>query len=347
MSDLARLHLENLTAFESLDLDFSPGVNVLLGANGTGKTHLLKVLYAACAITTGEDRDKSFGVKLRNVFAPLDGRVGRLARRRPTSVGARIRVARRNGSELAAEFSNHTDAPERMTLAGEIDWKAIPLESAYIPVKEMLAHAPGFLATLSRRELAFEEIYPDIIKRAYLPKLMGPVGPDRRRLLETLRKTIAGHVVVRGEHFFLRDRRGNLEFALLAEGLRKLAMIWLLIQNGTLLSGSVLFWDEPEANLNPSLLGQVVRVLLELQRMGVQVFLSTHNYVLLKEFDLQKEDADSIRYISLYRNGSDSVSAETADSYSSIAPNAIAETFDGLYDREVRRSLGGIGRARA
>ncbi|HOL65602.1 MAG TPA: hypothetical protein PLB97_09770 [Accumulibacter sp.] len=26
-----------------------------MGANGTGKTHLLKVLYAACAVTVGED----------------------------------------------------------------------------------------------------------------------------------------------------------------------------------------------------------------------------------------------------------------------------------------------------
>ena len=45
---LTRVELENFTAFRSLKLDLCPGVNVLVGANGTGKTHLMKVCYAAC-----------------------------------------------------------------------------------------------------------------------------------------------------------------------------------------------------------------------------------------------------------------------------------------------------------
>ncbi|CAK0764160.1 putative CASPASE_P20 domain-containing protein [Gammaproteobacteria bacterium] len=36
------------------DQTFSPDVNILIGANGTGKTHFLKVLYSACTITGGE-----------------------------------------------------------------------------------------------------------------------------------------------------------------------------------------------------------------------------------------------------------------------------------------------------
>ena len=46
---ITRVKLENFTVFESLDLEPSPGINVLVGANGTGKTHLMKVCYAACA----------------------------------------------------------------------------------------------------------------------------------------------------------------------------------------------------------------------------------------------------------------------------------------------------------
>ena len=45
---LTRVQLERFTAFTHLDLEVSPGINVLIGANGTGKTHLLKVCYAAC-----------------------------------------------------------------------------------------------------------------------------------------------------------------------------------------------------------------------------------------------------------------------------------------------------------
>ena len=161
-------------------------------------------------------------------------------------------------------------------------------------------------------------------------------------MLKVLQRAIDGKVVTKGEYFFLKNKQGDLEFTLLAEGMRKLALIWLLIQNGTLLSGSVLFWDEPETNLNPTLIGDVVEVILELQRLGVQVFLTTHNYVLLKEFDLRKKKDDQIRYLSLYRDESQTIVANASDSYLEINPNAIIATFSDLYDRELKRSLGDI-----
>ncbi len=341
MSKITHIKLQNLTAFEQLDQAFSPGVNVLIGANGTGKTHLLKTLYAACAITVGEDVEKGFGLKLRSVFNPYEGRVGRLARRQSTSIKTRIVITREGGSKLTADFSNHTNKVEDIRVTGEVSWQKEPLESAYIPVKEMLAHAPGFLATASKREIAFEEVYVDIIKRAFLPKLTGPTDRDRKRLLTALQKAIEGKVVAKGEYFFLKNNQGDLEFTLLAEGMRKLALIWLLIQNGTLLSGSVLFWDEPEANLNPSLMGEVVEVILELQRLGVQIFLSTHNYVLLKEFDLRKKRSDAIRFISLFRDESENVVGQSSDTYRGVDPNAISDTFADLYQRDISRALKG------
>lgn len=341
MTKLTRIKLENLTAFGAMEQAFSTGINVLIGANGTGKTHLLKTLYAACAITVGEDVDKGFGIKLGNVFKPYEGRIGRLSRRQTGSVTTRIAVTREGGARLTAKFSNHTNKAEDISVSGEASWKKSALESAYIPVKEMLAHAPGFLATASKREIAFEEVYVDVIKRAFLPKLLGPTDKKRTRLLAVLQKAIEGKVIVKGEHFFLKSTQGDLEFTLLAEGMRKLALIWLLIQNGTLLAGSVLFWDEPEANLNPALMGEVVEVILELQRLGVQVFLSTHNYVLLKEFDLRKKADDAIRYISLFREGAGAVIGRSGETYRDVDPNAIADTFADLYRRDIDRAFKG------
>ena len=340
MSGIKSLKLKNLTAFEKLDLKFSPGVNVLIGENGTGKTHLLKVLYTACAITEEKDREKGFGAKLRNVFNPYEGRIGRLARRVDVSSKVSIVVETTDNAILSATFSNHTDRAEKVSVTGEDAWGRNSITGVFIPVKEMLAHAPGFRALYAKREIAFEEVYPDLVDLAFLPKLKGPTDNPRKRLLVELQKAIEGKVVVKGEHFFLQNNQGDLEFSLLAEGIRKLALIWLLIQNGTLQNGSVLFWDEPEAHLNPARLGDVVGIILELQRLGVQVFLSTHNYVLLKEFDLMKKDGDKVSYISLYRetNGS-GVTASTSDNYDGIEPNAISDTFGSLYDREIERSV--------
>lgn len=52
-------------------------------------------------------------------------------------------------------------------------------------------------------------------------------------------------------------------------------------KNGMLEKGSVLFWDEPEANINPKYIPIIVDLLLVLSRSGVQIFVSTHDYFLV------------------------------------------------------------------
>ena len=105
----------------------------------------------------------------------------------------------------------------------------------------------------------------------------------------------------------------------------------------------MLFWDEPETNLNPKLFGVVMDILLELQRAGMQVFLATHDYVVLKELDLRKTNADDVTFHSLYRDeaGGDIV-WKTTSNYFDIHPNAITEAFDDIYDRDIERSLAGV-----
>ena len=343
MGKITRLQLENFTCFEKLGLEFSEGVNVLMGVNGTGKTHILKVLYAACAITVGEDRGKYLSTELCSIFNPFVNGLGRLSRR-PIEQGqeTKIKIFRDNGVTLDLLFLPRSDDYylTEHEEKGSPKWSEESLESVYIPVKEMLAHAPGFISLNHKREISFEEVYVNVITQAYLPKLRKLPNLEYEKIFRELGKAINGEVILKGEHFFLKNEQGELEFSLLAEGVRKLALIWLLIQNGSLNPGSILFWDEPEANLNPSLLGLVVETLLELQRQGVQIFLTTHNYVLLKEFDLRKKKDDSVRYISLFReNDSDPVSSHSTDEYLAINPNAIAGTFSDLYKRDISRAL--------
>jgi predicted ATPase len=335
MSKITLLSLKAFTAFSDFYQVFSPGINILIGPNSTGKTHILKTLYTACAITIGEDSEKGFATKLKNIFNPHDSQISRLSRKPfNDNIVTQIDIIRDNTLKLGFLIDKYQNLGHLFV----DEWQKKPLDSAYIPVKEILAHAPGFVATTSKRELAFEDIYPDIIKRAFLPKLKEiPVG--YANLVSSLQKSIGGKVTQKGEYFFIENEHGELEFTLLAEGLRKLALLVLLIQNGTLQPGSILFWDEPEANLNPALMGQVVEVILELQRLGVQVFLATHNYVLLKEFDLRKKPEDAIRYISLFRDDSGAVAAQATDTYSLIQPNPISDTFADLFQRDMARAL--------
>jgi len=43
---IQKVLIENLTVFEKFNMEFSAGINVFIGENGTGKTHLLKFMYA-------------------------------------------------------------------------------------------------------------------------------------------------------------------------------------------------------------------------------------------------------------------------------------------------------------
>ncbi len=336
---LTRVKLENFTAFKSLDLELSPGINVLVGANGAGKTHIMKACYAICDISK---TPVTSGGKLIRVFLPSGLEVGRLVKRggeNNIKTGASVRIDVDREEYRTFKFNPYSpglDAPIPS------DRMPPPIESVYIPVKEMLANAPGFRSLYARREIHFEEIYSDILDHAYLPPLR---KPGNKRLLEKLQGSIGGEVVIKGEEFFLHTEQGLLEFTLLAEGFRKLGLLWLLIRNGSLQKDSVLFWDEPETNLNPKLLGTVIDVLLELQRGGVQIFLATHNYVVLEEIHLRQKEEDDVAFHSLYRDEeTGEIACNTSNHYLGIHPNPIAEAYDSIYDRMIERNLGGIGR---
>ena len=38
---IKRIKFQNYTVFEDQQMEFSPGINVIIGENGTGKTHLM------------------------------------------------------------------------------------------------------------------------------------------------------------------------------------------------------------------------------------------------------------------------------------------------------------------
>lgn len=330
-----RIKLDQFTAFGKLDVECSPGINVFIGANGTGKTHLMKVAYAASDISQTKI---NFATKLNNVFLPSNHALGRLVKRSKKSTRCAAEIYQ-DEKKLRISFSNHATVNKSATIIGAKSWMEKPIKSVFIPVKEMLSNAPGFRSLYNSREIHFEEIYADIIDRAYRPALRGPIDKDRKKLLNKLQEIIDGKVLLKNEEFFLKNKQGNLEFTLLSEGMRKLGLLWLLIQNGTLLSGSILFWDEPETNLNPKLFGPLMEILLQLQRAGVQIFISTHDYVILKELDLRKKKEDNIVFHSLYRNDKEEINIESTKDYLRINHNAILQTFSDLYDREIERSL--------
>ena len=337
---LTRIRLERFTAFEHLDLNLSPGINVFIGANGTGKTHLLKVAYSACDFNVIESDiiipERHFREKLTRVFLPYRNDIGRLVKHSGAYHEGVVEV-------WYGDQQFRVSVSKKGTGGGSLhnlDWPYGTIKSVFIPAKEVLANAPGFRSLYRQREIHFEETYSDIVDRAYLPALREDIDDARSRLVNCLETAVGGRVTVAGEEFFLANGDGDIEFTLLAEGLRKLGLLCLLVRNGTLPSGSVLFWDEPEANLNPGLFKVVVDALLQLQRLGVQVLMATHDYAILKELELLMNESDEVCFHVLYRNSEGELSCESAARPFELQRSPIAEAFTSLYDREIERSLG-------
>ncbi|WP_419149210.1 AAA family ATPase [Pseudoalteromonas 'SMAR'] len=322
------LYLENFGAFKEAKLSFSQGINVFIGENGTGKTHLMKLVYCM------QQQSSSSGLqqKLINVFRPSLGQVSRLVRRKKGSTHAKIILRDTSGNSKRLEFNNTRH--KSFELTGSLDASSDPV---FIPVKEVLSFAPGFISLYDKYELSFEEIYYDIIKQAYLPARKGMPLKDEAPILELIRKTVGGKVSISGDEFQLKSGNSKLEMSLVAEGHRKLALIWQLIHNGSMFSNNTLFWDEPEANLNPSLMQYVAKILVMLAERGVQIFLATHNYAFLKELDFAQ--ANNISYFALEKT-SDGVEPHAFSKYDSVTPNKIADEYLRLYDLEVINSLG-------
>ena len=334
---LTRIYLEGFTAFERLELELNAGINVFLGSNGTGKTHLLKVAYTACELTrvSPEAITEAYVYdKLTRIFLPSGYSVGRLIKF-PTEDPVAIMEVCQAERKIRILVST-----KRFQSVDEVGWCGNTIPSVFIPSKEMLSHGPGFRSLYAYREIHFEEIYNDILERAYLPPLRKPLDDARQLALKDLENALGGRIVVENEEFFLKNEDSDVEFSLLAEGMRKLGLLWLLVRNGTLPDGSVLCWDEPEANLNPQLVSIVIKVLLQLQRQGVQILIATHDYAILKELELLMDENDDVRFHALYRAADGEVRCESAARPFELAHSPIAEAFTALYDREIERSLG-------
>lgn len=100
-------------------------------------------------------------------------------------------------------------------------------------------------------------------------------------------------------------------------------MLARLIATGSLLDQGVLFWDEPESNLNSKLVRGVAESILQICSHGVQIFVATHSLFLLRELEtLLKEErfADiGQRYFALSPNA-DGVEVQQGDSLDDVGP---------------------------
>ncbi len=353
---IKRLELENFTAFSCLDIDFSPKINVLIGENNTGKTHLLKAAYGICKaailLKNSHERDRErFGVKLTEpflrLFLPLDGRLGKMHKHGAKS-HARLGAHLAREEKIAATFSKNSKS---LTIRLPGSYEPYEFNAVFIPTKEVLSFMKGFNSLYEKYEVSFDRTYQDICLLLDLPPLRAEVLHEKAKwAMEEIETICGGRFIFHGGGK-VTFKAENTEYSAnaIAEGFRKMGILSRLLETGAIQPGisGPLFWDEPEANLNPGMMKLLVGILLELSRGGQQVILATHDYVLLKWFDLiaDEGEGDHIRYHSLYRDlDTREIKIASTDNYIDIAPNPIGDAFSNLIDQQIENDMGNLGK---
>jgi energy-coupling factor transporter ATP-binding protein EcfA2 len=337
------LKLHNFTAFADAEFAFVGGINAYAGVNGSGKTHILKLLYALQkhqVLAPDSSNREPFDVTLMSVFKPDS--LGRLVRRQRGRQECDVEATWVN-TPLAFHLASNS---KQVELGATWKLKYAPI---LIPAKDILGHSVNFVdaydtvTTSGGQWLDFDVTYRDLFTHANPDVPKGPTPDSQKVLLDLLRKQMSGTVTKsKSGRYYLKDATGQIEFALVAEGWRKLGLLWTLIRNGSLTQGSVLYWDEPEANLNPSMFPVIAEILATLAATGTQLHIASHSYAFLKELEFEScQKRIDIRLFALDRTNTNGVTVKPVSKFVELEPNPILDEYDRLYRRTIREAFPG------
>ena len=331
---LDKIIMKNFSVFSDMEMPLSSGINVFIGSNGTGKTQLLKAVYGCCELT--EERRDSFIACFQ-----LNAKTKSLAR--DINV-PRCHFSLHSNRQEAKIVYNHMlgvsgENTSRISYENSIFLQKV--NAVYLPVKDMLTHSRGLLAMAQKyTDFPFDKTLLDSVDRASRWGLKEP-PLLARKVLPVLEQLIDGRVMLDSDEFYIVKQNGRkVNFELEAEGLKKIGILWQLLMNETISEGTVLLWDEPEANLNPEFLPMIADCLLELSRADVQILLSTHSYVLAKYLEIRAQKTDAISFHSLYKNPCGLVCDEQNRSFGTLQHNAIMTAFEALMDEIYAEKVG-------
>jgi hypothetical protein len=286
---LTSAKLQRFGPIQELRWDGLSRINTVTGDNGSGKTFLLKALYSA--VRTVEETGR--GHDPRTVEAVLfdklywtfqTGRIGDLVKKGadgPLSFEMTLdgrRFGYSFGKDTSRSISNvHGEAPRREA------------NSVFLPAKEVLSLTDVILKTREQDQLfGFDDTYLDLARALQISRQKGRnylhFAESRQRLEEIVGGRAEYDEKSKRWHF----RQGSARYAIevTAEGIKKIAILDMLLGNRYLTPESIIFIDEPEAALHPSAVVKFLEIIARLAGRGIQFFVATHSYFVIKKLYL-------------------------------------------------------------
>jgi predicted ATPase len=337
--------LENMAAFKKLEWQPLERINLIIGENDTGKTYLLKILYCLARsleefqkTSTGPSRtwQDVLTNKLLWTFQPPNWQLNQLILKGEEH----LRVSA-HFYDIPLQFILTDQTTKPLSEISDLIQSCPQFNSLFIPPKEILSAFDAIAATREQLEIpGFDDTFFDLIKALRLPVTRGKIQ-DTQEAMVILDKILkSGEIQFDKQGFIFKRDQTQYAMSETAEGIKKLGLLQTLIRNRKIKQGTILFIDEPEVNLHPKAIVGLVEMLFHLARVGIQIYIATHSYFILKRFELfAREYNERIPVCSISRNEKKCLQAEFYDLRDGMPPNPITDVSVELYEQEVRLDI--------
>lgn len=276
--------IDNLGPISKMTSGNLSGINLIIGPNQSGKTFLLKALYAALKTIEQYKRGKEnrldkeiLSDKLYWTFQASE--LGSIVRKGQNAMSFSMKSDKKE--EFACSFGPST------TKMANIDKNSFAPRSSntvFIPAKEILSIRDIIIEAKEDNQFGFEEPYSDLAK-ALSRTQKGNNYASFAQARVIVSDMVGGRLEYdedKKEWQFRDNDRRVYEVSTTSEGVKKLSILDILLGNRYLDNHSVIIIDEIEANLHPSMISRFLDAIYMLAESGVQFFISSHSYFVIK-----------------------------------------------------------------
>ena len=319
---------------EKFSYDGFQNINLIIGRNGSGKTFLLKALYAGLKTVEqfqrGNEPRSHKQLLADALYWTFQGHdLGNLVRKGDASLS--FEMVSDQGEKLRFSFGAKTVNTIQNV---ECSFNPTNVNNVFIPAKEILSIQDVILRSYEvDKAFGFDKTYVDLA-RALSKTVKGRDYKEFSDARKTLGDALGGHLEFEDnlkEWIFKDDSKRVINISLTSEGIKRLSILDLLLGNHFLTRDSVVIIDEAEANLHPSLVCKFMEILVMLAKAGLQIFLSSHSYFVIKSlYVLAHKHQISIPTISFEDND-----VVTGDLLLGMPVNPIVEESVNIYKQEI------------
>ena len=287
------IELKNFGPLSTINWDGLGHINLIIGANGTGKTFLLKAMYSVIRTLEeyrrGDDQRTAAELLAEKLYWTYQ----------PDKIGDLVTKGAEGALSCSVQFDHRTfmysfgkDTTKQIaTLENHVLRRQS--NSIFLPSKEVLSLHHIILKSREQdKTFGFDDTYLDLARALRRTPQMGRNYAEFAQSRQSLEEILGGRVEYDEKSGRWQFKKGNQKFPIgvTAEGIKKISILDTLLGNRYLDTQSIVFIDEPESALHPAAVSKLLDIVAVLAERGIQFFLASHSYFAIKKLYLLAQE---------------------------------------------------------